>query len=53
METGDSDADNHPYGHRHEHRGGELYVRAFHNKKRGCVIINFLDADDADDADFS
>jgi len=27
LETGDSDAHHHPYGHRHEHRGGELHVR--------------------------
>ena len=27
LETGDSDTHHHPYGHRHEHRGGELHVK--------------------------
>ena len=37
LETGDSDTHHHPYGHRHEHRGGELYVGAFHDKKNSAI----------------
>jgi len=34
-------------------RACQKSARLLFLSQRGCVIINFLDADDADDADFS
>ena len=49
METGDSDTDNDSDRYRNEPGSGELHVGS---PRRGCVTIDFLDADNADDADF-
>ena len=49
LETGDSDTHHDSDRHRNEPGSGELHVGC---PSRGCVTIDFLDADDADDADY-